>query len=313
MDLRYRRTWMGAAAIVAAALALAGCGPGAGAGTRNAEVTVSLDFGSQVLGTASQQRVPGSESVMSLLQRHFHVDTRYGGGFVQSIDGHAGGSVKHDWFYYVNGILASKGAAQTDVNQGDHIWWDLHDWRATETVPAVVGEYPEPFANGIGGKLLPTVLDCAPDVQRACDIVAKSLTKAGVKVSFQVIGGGAGSDSLAVVVGTWKDIHGVIAAELVGSGPAHSGVYGQFVGSAGQAIELDDPTGSVVQTLHGSAGMVAATEQASLNQPTWLITGTDVAGVQAAAAALTPAKLQDHFAVAVTGARVIPLPVSPQR
>lgn len=307
-----RRSRAAAAGIVAAVL-LAGCGIGGGSGTTNAGVTVSVDFGSRVIGSATQKHVPGSETVVSLLQRYFHVSTRYGGGYVESINGNAGNSGRRDWFYYVNGILAPKGAAATDVNQGDQIWWDLHDWSVTDTVPAVVGSYPEPFANGIGGKLLPTVLACGQDVQQACKTVAASLTKAGVKVAYQALGTGSGSDSLAVVVGTWNELKGVIAAELIHAGPAHSGVYAQFTGSQGQGIDLEDPTGAVVRTLHGSAGMIAATEQPSLNQPTWLVTGTDVAGVNAAAAALTPAKLSHHFAVAVTGSKVIPIPVSPSR
>ena len=67
-----------------------------------------------------------------------------------------------------------------------------------------------------------------------------SLHKAGVKVSYQVLGGGSGSDSLAVVVGTWRDLRGVIAADLIGSGPSTSGVFAQFVGTGGQALELDN-------------------------------------------------------------------------
>ena len=46
---------------------------------------------------------------MRLLQRKFEVETRYGGGFVQEIDGVGGGREAGrpvDWFFYVNGIEA---------------------------------------------------------------------------------------------------------------------------------------------------------------------------------------------------------------
>ena len=68
-----------------------------------------------------------------------------------------------DWFYYVNGIEASKGAAATNVHSGDHVWWDLHDWSQTDDVPAVVGSFPEPFLNGVEANDCP----CAWNVRSA--------------------------------------------------------------------------------------------------------------------------------------------------
>jgi hypothetical protein len=290
------------------AVAVSGCGFGASPGTKDASIEVTGNFGSQTIGAATETHVPGAETVLSLLERHFKVSTEHDGRSVQSIDGHSGNSNHLDWSYYVNGILASNDAAVTDLHKGDHVWWDLHSSAATQSIPAVVGSYPEPFTNGLGGQEFPTVLDCAPDVQSACDTVAHSLREAGVKVGTQLLGGGSGSDSLAVVVGTWEDLQGVIAADLVNGGPAKSGVYAQFVG--GSTIELDNPLGDVARTLHGSAGMVAATEQVNLSQPTWLVTGTDVAGVNAAARTMTPARLHHHFAVVVVGNRDLPVPLT---
>ena len=296
-------------ALLAATLLLSGCGLGAGPGTKDASVLVTGNFGSQRYGSAIEKHVPGSETAMSLLERHFKVSTAYGGGFVESIDGHAGSSRHRDWFYYVNGIEAAKGAAATGVHAGDHVWWDLHDWTATDSVPAVVGSYPEPFTTGSGGRRFPTLLNCGPNVQTACDDIGNALHHYGVKAADQVLGTGSGSDSLAVVVGTWSEVKNIIAAQLIAAGPRDSGVYAQFVGSSGQALELDNAKGDVVRTLRGSAGLIAATGEASLGQPTWFVTGTDVAGVMAAVRAFTAAKLQGHFAVAVAGSSVIPVPV----
>ena len=308
----FRRRTRPVAAALAVAVLLAGCGIGAGPGTKQASVRVTANFGSELYGSAAEKQVPGSETVMSLLERHFKVTTRYGGGFVESIDGHSGSSGRaRDWFYFVNGIQAPQGAAATDVHKGDHIWWDLHDWSVTDTVPAVVGSYPEPFTNGVGGKEFPTLLNCGGDVQNACDVVGEALHRYGVKAADQVLGTGSGSDSLAVVVGTWNEIKDVIAAQLIAAGPRQSGVYAYFVGSSGQALELLNPQGHVVRTLDHNAGLIAATGQASLGQPTWFVTGTDTAGVMAAARAFTAAKLRDHFAVAVSGSSVIPVPLAP--
>jgi hypothetical protein len=297
-------------AAVAVAALLSGCGLGGGHGTKDASVVVTGNFGTQRYGSAVEAQVPGAETVMSLLQRHFKVTTRYGGGFAESIGGHSGSASHRDWFYYVNGIEAASGAATTKVHAGDHVWWDLHDWSATDSIPAVVGSYPEPFTNGSGGREFPTLLNCGAGVQKACNTVGSALHGYGVKAADQVLGTGSGSDSLAVVVGTWSQIKGVIAAELIASGPRDSGVYARF-GDSGRALALDNPKGQVVRTLRGSVGLIAATGEASLGQPTWFVTGTDVAGVTAAARAFTAAKLDHHFAVAVDGSTVIPVPLAP--
>jgi hypothetical protein len=242
-----------------------------------------------------------------MLERSFRIRTRYGGGFVQSIDGHAGDGARTDWFYYVNGVLAPRGAATTAVHRGDRIWWDLHDWRATATIPAVVGSYPAPFVTGVGGKRLPTTLECGAGLSRACDRVAAALGAAHVPLARQLIGTGSGPDTLGVVVGTWSQIRSEVAAALVAHGPSASGVYARFT-ATGEALALLNPQAQVVRTLRGDVGLVAATADSS-SAPTWLITGTDAAGVAAAAGALTQEALRDHFAVAVRGGSRIPVPL----
>ncbi len=311
---RARKLAVGAALAAAlTAAAIAGCGLDAAHRASYASITVTRDFGSRYVGTLDQKRVPGAETVMQMLRRAFPVSTSDGGRSVQSIDGFSGSSAHRAWSDYVNGIEAPAGAASTAVHRGDHIWWDLHDLSATDTVPAVVGSFPEPFLDGFGGKRLPTIVDCAQDVASACQTVSELLRGEHVPVASQALGGGSSTESLPIVVGTWSDLQGVVAAYLLQRGPASSGVYARFVGLHNTALELLDPDGDVRQTLHGSAGLIAATEQASEDQPTWLVTGTDVAGVDAAAAALTPARLDDHFALALAGAQSLPLPLTPGR
>jgi hypothetical protein len=296
------------AAAFALAFALAGCGLGAGKGTSDVAVTVTGDFGTVPIGSVVERQVPGSQTVMRLLERSFQVTTRYGGGFVQAIDGRSGTSSRRDWFYYVNGIEASLGAAGTDVHQGDRIWWDLHDWSATDSIPAVVGAFPEPFVHGIGGRRYPTTLECASDATAACQKVSSQLDAIGVKVATQALGaGGSGSDSLAVVVGTWRDVQGEFAASLIENGPGSSGIYAKFAGG-GATLQLLNPHGQVARTLGEGAGLIAATA-ANSSAPVWLVTGTSLAGVSAAATALTPARLRDHFALAVQGQTDLPVPL----
>ncbi len=303
---------LAALAVLVTAAGAAGCGLGPGPGTGDVTMTVTRDFGAAKIGSITETKVPGSETVMRMLERSFRVQTRYGGGFVESIDGFAGDPSRHDWFYYVNGVQAPAGAASTAVDRGDRVWWDLHDWSATNSIPAVVGSFPEPFVHGIGGKRLPTTLQCAPGVAAACAGVSAALKAAGVPAPSQLLGTGSGSDSLGVLVGTWAQLRSVIAAGLIARGPAASGVYARFTGAAGGSLQLLDPDAHVVRTLGAGAGLIAATRD-SVSEPTWLVTGTDAAGVTAAARVLSTAALHDHFALAVQGASELPVPESPVR
>jgi hypothetical protein len=297
------------AVAIACAIAIAGCGLGAGKSTSGVvTLTVTRGFGTAPVGAATEKTIPGSQTVMRLLEGSFKVSTRYSGGFVESIDGHAGSSSHLDWFYYVNGIQATLGASGTSVHKGDRVWWDLHDWSATDSIPAVVGSFPEPFVHGINGRRYPVTLECADDTAKACKQVTAELDAIGVPVSSQAIGGGSGTDSIGVVVGTWNDVRGELLAQLIAHGPASSGVYARFAGSSGSSLQLLDPTGKVVRTVGAGAGLIAATAQPSTG-PFWLITGTDVAGVSAAADALTPARLRNHFALAVQGSADLPVPL----
>src|SRR5947207_13335728 len=132
-------------------MAVAGCGVGAGRAPSGVQLTITRDFGAVALGAWSAPRERGEETVMSLLLRNARVTTRYGGGFVQSIDGAAGGSAAGrpiDWFYYVNGNEAPQGAASTRVGGGDRSWWERRDWRQTEHLPTVLGSIREPCLHG---------------------------------------------------------------------------------------------------------------------------------------------------------------------
>ena len=89
-----------------------------------------------------------------MLDREAEIETRYGGGFVQSIEGVAGGTEdgrRLDWFFYVNGIESPVGSAERRVAGGDRIWWDHRDWTDAMRVPAVVGSWPEPFLQSSAG------------------------------------------------------------------------------------------------------------------------------------------------------------------
>jgi hypothetical protein len=307
-----RRSPALAVVALAALCALAGCGLGPGSTPKDVQLTVTRGFGARVLYGARAPKVVGQETVMSLLRRNMSVTTRYGGGFVQGIDGLEGGTqagAPWDWFYYVNGVEASKGAADTAVHAGDRVWWDLHDWSQTDDVPAVVGSFPEPFLAGIGGRRYPVRVECAEPSAAACRTVLARLRGIGVPAALAARSGGEGPEILRVLVGPLSAIGGDPSVKVLAQGPRSSGVYARFTGR-GKALELLDADGHTIRTLAAGTGLVAATryrEQA----PVWTVTGTDLAGVALAADALDEMSLRDRFALAVeaTGVKVaLPLP-----
>jgi len=291
----------------------AGCGLGAAEEpeSRSASLTVTRDFGGQRVGRFQAQNLPTGDTVMRLLQRRFEVETRYGGTFVQSIDGIGGGRSGGrvvDWFYYVNGIEADEGAAARRLFPGDRVWWDHHDWGAAMKIPAVVGSFPEPFLSGQDGKRFPVRLDCARDSRRTCDEVAERLEIAGIdKFARATISQQQEGETLRIVVGRWRDVRFDLAARRIERGPRASGVFARF-DPAGRRLSLLDSRGRVVRSI-GSGGALVAATAAGAEPPTWVVTGTDAVGVAAAAAALRAELLANRFAVAIEAGRAVPLPV----
>jgi len=315
MEPRATRKLRTRVTVAAAALALAatvsGCGLGAGKTPSGASLLVTQNFGAQTILQTSRPKVTGADTVMRLLERNASVTTRYGGGFVESIDGRSGGSEDgqpDDWFYYVNGVQAGKGAAATKVHSGDHIWWDRHIWGATESIPAVVGAYPEPFVDGYGGTQYPTRVECTQTSSKACTGVYDALARQGVIDGLGCLDCAEYNLSLRVLVGPYSTLVDDATADLLEQGPSTSGVYARFV-DGGRKLELLNQIGEIVKTLGPGAGLVAATRLRGA-PPVWFVTGTDYAGVAAAEAAFTAGTLDGHFAVAVANYIAEPLPLA---
>ena len=301
-----------AALLACCLLALAGAGCGAGAGDAPDEVrlTVTDRFGQRTLLEKVGPDVRGGDTVMRLLQRNAKVRTRYGGGFVAAIDGLAGGRENGrpvDWFYFVNGVLADRGAAAVEVRKGSRIWWDRRDWGAAMTVPAVVGSFPEPFVNGFADEPGPTRLECDDAAQSACDGVQRRLLDLGLVVAKSRAGTDAAGESLRIIVGLWPAIRGDRALFGLERGPKSSGVYARL-SRDGRRLTALDARGRAARELGAGTGLVAATRYRD-QPPTWVVTGTDEAGLLAAARALDERALDDKFALAVAGGRGIALPL----
>jgi hypothetical protein len=310
--LSARRT-LAVAAALACAVVAAGCGIGEGESSDGtAYLTVTRDYGSEKLLEATVADPPESETVLRFLDREADITTRYGGGFVESIEGVEGrqaGTRSFDWFFYVNGIESSVGAADVRVYGGDRVWWDYREWTAAMRVPAVVGSWPEPFAHGQEGKRFPVRIDCL-GADESCSDVAGGLESEGVAASIGSSAAPSEGELLRVVVGMWDEVRADSAASLIEDGPATSGVFADFepAGGGGYDLVALDPGGGEATRAAAGAGLVAAVREGE-EQPTWVVTGTDEAGLDAAVELLDTESLRDHYAVASAGGEELALPV----
>jgi hypothetical protein len=149
-------------ALLAATL-LAGCGGEERTGT--ATLWVTREAGQRVLLTA---QVDAGQSAMQALDRESELETRYGGRYVQAVNGVAGSLGRgFDWFYFVNGFEADRSAAEYRLHDGDVVWFDYRSWREQLRVPVVVGAFPEPFLHGYAGDRRQTVVRYASSALEA--------------------------------------------------------------------------------------------------------------------------------------------------
>jgi hypothetical protein len=302
-----------AAAAAICAAAVAGCGLGAGEQTGDAELTVTRDYGADELHS-TEVGLREADTVIAVLDRNAEIETRYGGGFVQSIDGIAGGTEdgrRSDWFFYVNGIESPAGAAEYDPGDGDRVWWDYRDWSTAMRAPAVVGSWPEPFLHGFDGERWGAGVFCG-GARSQCGLVNQRLKAEGIDTGDEP---GPADDAPAerrirVLVGPWDKINTDPDARLLAGGPQRSGVFATFSGvEPSIGLTLLDQRGRVAETLAAGAGLVAALRPGG-GPPTWVVTGTDAAGVGAALELLDEEKLRNRYAIAaVSNVGSIPVPV----
>ena len=300
--------------VALAALALAGCSVGTGAPQTSLRLLVTEDFGLAPVAELDSPESSASDTVMRLLQRNTTVETRSGGDLVQAIDGRAAGREDgrpYGWSYYVNGVQPEQGATAVKVRPSDRIWWDRHDLGVTRRIPAVVGSFPEPFLHGYDGDRLPTRLECTEPRSPHCNAVGRRLAEVGV-----VAGKGGLQTSLSkqtnrIIAGLYRAIRNDEAVRNLENGPGASGVYARPAPD-GRTIDVLDPQGRVARTLGPGSGLIAATRFEG-GRPVWIITGTDEAGVLAAAEALREGDLGGSFALGIADGLGVDVPLVPRR
>ena len=249
-----------------------------------ATLAATADYGAQTL---LETRVEPGQSLMRALRGATDVDTAYGGAFVQSMLGHAGdASATRDWFFYVNGIVGVVSAQDVGLADGDSAWWDYRDWGALMQAPAVVGQWPAPFAHPPGEA--PAVAADPP--------LRDALADAGARI--------ADGDS------PWRVRVGA-SNELARSDPAWRRALDD-PDRAGLTVTVDD--GRIValtaeasgrEPVPGARALAAAVPTGA--QPAdgvlMVVAGLDAAAAQAAAARIAddPSVLRLRYAVAFDG------------
>ena len=308
------RALLAALLVVGIVPAAAGCGFGEGS-TRpggGATLRVTRDFGHKELGSTKLDSVRESETVMRMLRSDFDVTTRFGGRFVQSIDGlegqGAGGQA--DWFYWVNGLEADKGAAEWEVLPGRPVQWDHRDWSAAMRIPAIVGAYPEPFANGLEGKRRPVRVECEQVGAPACSDARKRLNDVGVSTSGSALGA-PGTEAVhatrggALAAGT----HRPRRRRPRGRARDHRRVrplHARRRHARAARREAAEPPGVCsAATARGSCSPCSRAPTSSSGSSRRSMTQ----GLEAGVRALDERKLRNAFAVAATGDRVEKLPL----
>jgi hypothetical protein len=252
-----------------------------------ATLVISEGFGAKVVRDA---RVAPGQSVLAALQGMAKVSTRYGGRFVQSIDGRSGSLADgEDWLYFVNGVWADVGAAEWKLREGDIAWWDFRRWRTYENVPAVVGSWPEPFVHG--ARTAPASVTADPPL-------AAALRAAGARI-------GTGASAFRVLVGADADLRARDADWARAAADPHpagltawiaDGAVRRWDAAAGKDVDVPDGRAVAAATATTAGGVVLA------------VTGVDAAAATAAATAIAAdASLLDHRYAVVFDAAGAPI------
>ena len=165
---------------------------------------------------------------------------------IEGLEGEDGDGGPRDWFFYVNGVESTVGAADYPLHGGEAIWWDYRDWGAAMRVPAVVGSWPQPFAGGYDGRRRPVAVECRGG-GAGLRHVRRRLEDAG--------GPGRGGQAApatrsGVLVGPWARLREDPAAAQIESGPQASGVFADFAcepgGTAAAGLQALDESGEPV-------------------------------------------------------------------
>ncbi|QXM05264.1 DUF4430 domain-containing protein [Crassaminicella indica] len=292
-----------------------GCGEKVNVEDGKAHVIVSRDFGNERL---SEKDVNFSKdaTVMEIMEENFDIETAYGGGFINGIDGLKSeftgmkDKKKIDWFYYVNGILSEVGASDYYISPKDIVIWDYHDWDNNIYGSSIIGAYPLNFINGHDGNVYKTEILYTKDYKKEGNALLEYLKKQGVKdiESMSLEKGDLKNlDSNSIVIGSWEDIKNIDYINEFYKNGSKCGMYFKV----DQDIKGLNNKGEVVKLYQKGALITSVVKEYGGAASMWLITGNDGECIKKAVKLLyeNPKKVKGKFSVLVTDDEVINIPI----
>lgn len=281
-------------------------------------VVVTSDFGKEIF---VEETVVIGESTTALdaLQQVAEVKTKHGGGFVSAIDGISSeyGGVnrdKRDWLFYINGMSVNIGAGQYILHPGDTEHWDFREWSFRQFVPAIIGDFPEPFLHGYGGVAYPTVIAYQDGWEGEARQIANRLNQLGVesislKNADELLADEKESGNLILL--------GTSDCQLIGEINQPWNRLGFYCHFQDGSLEVFNAAGDLAAEYEAGAGVIQATQNpwnpkgiGACENVVWMLSGLDETGVRAAIDALINHynDFEYAYAVVVANEEVIKVP-----
>jgi hypothetical protein len=152
-------------------------------------------------------------------------------------------------------------------------------------------------------------VECIEPEARACDVAAERLGPGRDPRRRGRVRGSLSAETIRILVGPYAKLRADEAVGQLERGVRASGVYARFTDGARPAGARR--RGRSRARSARAPGLVAATRFEG-GKPLWIITGTDAAGVEAAAAALEEGVLDAKFALAIADGVAVALPEVPR-
>jgi len=314
------RKWLTLLVLLLLATFLCACSaaPSQEAGAITVRVVATRNFGQELMFDETLE-LPTATPAMTALESVADVETAYGGGFVNAINGVSSGftgtqQTMTDWFLYINGIQARTGALDYALNDGDIQHWDFHVWGFRQSVPAIIGDFPEPLGHGYGGKVSLTIIAYADDLAKEADNLENQLSQLGVN--------NISTKRLSELSADEKEsanliLLGTIDSELISELNDIWDRLGFFAHFEEEKLVVFNAEGEIATEYGAGVGLIQATQNpwnpkgiGAAENVVWLISGTDTAGVKSALDALInhPARLQYAGAAVIASGEIIRIP-----